>query len=108
MPGLTFTKEDNGKTFETKAGEIITVRLSENPTTGYTWAIDRPDDQLLGLQSSDYISAPGNLAGRGGERVFTFKTGKAGQAVLQLKLWREWQGDKSVVERYNIILHFIN
>src|SRR5947209_2225156 len=102
MPGLTVTKEDNGKSFETTSGGIITVRLAENPTTGYTWAIDRVDDQLLALQGSDYISSPGHLAGRGGERIFTFKTGKAGQTSLQLKHWREWEGDKSIVDRFTI------
>src|SRR4051794_41900315 len=92
MPGLTFTKDDLGKSFETKAGETLTIRLSENPTTGYTWAIDRIDSQVLVLQDSDYTSSPGNLAGRGGERIFTFKTEQAGQATLQLKLSRggEW------------------
>ena len=97
---MTLTRGDNGKTIEVQAGDNVVVRLEENPTTGFVWAIDQDNDDILPLQNSDYTMAPSAGIGGGGQRSLTFKAQKAGTVSLQLKLWREWEGDRSITERF--------
>lgn len=76
------------------------LRLAENPTTGYQWALDAGSDDVLALQASDYVGPTGPAVGGGGERLFTLKAKQAGTATVRLKLWRAWGGDKSITERF--------
>lgn len=100
MPQLVLTDSDNGKTVSVQVGNLVTVRISENPTTGYRWAIDQQDNHLLELQTSDYKATTEGLMGGGGERSFTFRAAQQGNTEIRLKLWREWVGNNSIVNRY--------
>lgn len=97
------SKDDDGKTVSVAAGDEVVVTLDENPTTGYVWAIDKIDDQVLALNSSDYTSdAP--VPGSGGTRTLTFTTKQAGTSPLDLKDWRSWEGDKSIIGRFSVTI----
>ncbi len=99
---LTITQADRGKTFTVRRGDAIAIELAENPTTGYRWAIDKIDSQVLELQNSEF-SLPENAGiGGGGERIFTFRTKATGITRLQLKEWRPRSGDRSIVQRFNV------
>lgn len=97
------TEADNGSTVDVGVGDQIIVTLPENPTTGYLWAVDQVDQAMLTLQASDYVSSdsPG-ATGSGGQRTFTFVAEQAGATDLQLKNWRDWEGDSSIVERFSL------
>jgi inhibitor of cysteine peptidase len=100
MNSFTLTQEDKGKTFDIEMGDSLTLRLDETPTTGYVWAVDGNGDILM-LQQSDF--APASAAvGSGGRRIFSFLAQKAGDVTLRLKLWREWEGDSSIVDAFTI------
>ncbi len=101
MARITLTRADDGRTVEVHAGDIIRLRLEENPTTGYRWSLEPAGDDVVALAAADYV-APGGAVGGGGERVFTFEAKKAGGATIRLKLWREWEGDKSITETFII------
>jgi len=101
MPTITITQADKGKTFEVRPGDTLRVELAENPTTGYRWAIDRTDERIVELAGSEYQPAPSSGVGGGGLRTFTFKALRPGAARVELKYWREWQGDSSIVERFD-------
>jgi inhibitor of cysteine peptidase len=101
MATITLTPADSGKTVEVRAGDAIVVRLEENPTTGYRWAAEPGGDQIVALESSDYVS-PGAAVGGGGERVFTFRARQAGSAPIRLKLWREWEGQGSIARTFTV------
>ncbi|OTE96869.1 hypothetical protein BCS42_12480 [Crenothrix sp. D3] len=98
---------DKDKTLNTSVGKSFVIRLNENPSTGYVWAIDG-QTELLALQSSDYMSdAPPNqqgevLVGGGGKRTFTFVAKKSGTTTLKLKQWRPWEGDASIVDAFSV------
>ena len=104
MSNITLTEADNGRTIDVPQGAEVLIRLEENPTTGYRWAFDLDDDAVLAPQASDLASAPGAAVGGGGSRTFTFTAGQPGTAHLQFKLWREWEGDSSIVERYGVTI----
>jgi predicted secreted protein len=97
------TQADSGKTIQIKSGDTISINLPENPTTGYRWTIQSADEQYLELQSSDYAGA-GTAPGSGGQRLFVFRTKASGSVDLQLKEWREWEGDRSVTNRFSVAI----
>jgi len=101
MSVITLTQADQGKSVTLQPGQTLVVELPENPTTGFRWAIARNDDATLALRDSDYAQAVGAGIGGGGRRTFTFVAQKPGTVNLQLKLWREWEGDSSVIERFD-------
>lgn len=85
-------------------GETIVVRLDENPTTGYRWALDRLDSDLLESEGSDFQIRPESGIGAGGLRTFAFKALSRGRGTIELKLWRGWQGSDSVIERREVVV----
>lgn len=101
---VTLLYTDSGKSIEVQSGDTVIVRLDENPTTGFQWAIDKSNDAILTLQNSDYAPASDSKVGSGGQRVFTFKAQSTGAVDLQLKLWRQWEGDQSITDRFVAIL----
>ncbi len=103
MSTITLTRADDGRTVEVRAGATIMVRLEENPTTGYRWAPELTGDEVVALEASDYVP-PGPAVGGGGERVFTFKAKKSGNATVRLKLGREWEGEGSITQTFTVTL----
>jgi inhibitor of cysteine peptidase len=91
---------DNGKTCEARPGATIHIQLPENPTTGFRWAVDSVTDTFIEPQSSTYVQGQSVGVGGGGTRTFSFRAKQPGAGDIKLKLWREWQGDSSVVERF--------
>ncbi len=104
MSKFTLTEVDKGKSLEVHQGDEIVIRLKENPTTGYRWAVDKTDDEILTLQNSGFSPTPGAGVGGGGSRTFTFKAKKPGSVHLQLKLLRAWEGDSSIIDRYDVTI----
>jgi inhibitor of cysteine peptidase len=101
---LTITQTDQGKTFTVRSGDAIAINLAENPTTGYRWEIDKIDSNAIELQNSEFSLPKNTGVGSGGERIFTFRTKATGIARLQLKKWRPWEGDRSIVQRFDVTL----
>lgn len=94
--------DDNGTTVEVNQGERIRIELESNPTTGYEWAVDSTDETILTYEGSTYESEDGDRVGQGGVQTLTFHASEPGQAEIHLKYWRSWEGDASVVERFDV------
>ncbi|MBE9228823.1 protease inhibitor I42 family protein [Phormidium sp. LEGE 05292] len=104
MSEVNLTQVDNGKVITLKRGQILTLRLDENPTTGYRWSNPTFNAQVLQL-NSDNFNLPSNSAiGGGGQRVFTFQANNSGQVRLQFKKLREWVGDSSTIEQFEVTI----
>ena len=78
---------------EAKTGETFTIKLEENPTTGYQWSIAVSDESVVVLDKDDYEpdDQSGELVGSGGTRVLTFKALKAGTATIGMVYERSWE-----------------
>jgi inhibitor of cysteine peptidase len=103
MSTLTLTQTENRQTFNVQTQDQILVRLEESPTTGYRWAVDQFDQNILVLQNSDFSPTSSGVGG-GGNRTFSFTAQNAGTTSLNCKLWREWEGDSSVSSRFNVVI----
>ena len=100
---LIIVEGDNGRTVEVRPGEAVRINLPENATTGYRWAIDRYDEEVIEALATEprYTT---NALGSGGEVTFVFQGKKAGTGEIVLKHWRHWEGDASINKRFHIRL----
>ena len=102
---ITLTRADNGNVVALRVGDRLVLRLEENPATGYRWAMETHDEEVVALQHQEYAPSPPAAVGGGGQRSWTFIAHKAGTDTLQLKLWRAWEGDASIARRFTVTLH---
>lgn len=103
MATVIATAKDNGGTLHAHVGDELLVRLPEAPGTGFRWQIDvSPVNLSLRHDAFDPI---GSGVGGQGTRTFAFHAQSSGSAQLGLKRWREWEGDKSVAERFDAAVH---
>jgi inhibitor of cysteine peptidase len=94
------SEADDGKVLEAAPGDAIIVRLEENPSTGYRWAVDEIEGDAVIAEADDFVRSPARGVGGGGHRTFTFSAKEPGMALIAVKRWREWGGEDSVVERF--------
>jgi len=100
---VVVTEADNGRSVVVKAGDSLTISLSENATTGYTWAVEPLDGNVVELvDTPTYLASP--QIGSGGRREFTFVARRNGQGTIRLQLWRHWEGDASIIDRFAVHL----
>lgn len=96
---MTLTDADDGKTVELHPGDTVVVRLSENPTAGYRWAIDALDTRMASAEEGEYIGRS-DTTGSGGQAQWILKANKSGTTEVRLKLWRHFEGDSSIQKRF--------
>ncbi len=104
---LVLARADNNRTAELRVGERFRVGLPENPSVGYTWAIDETNSRLLALERTEYTEPTEGFIGARGQRLFTFITRQPGEVTLKLKYWRFMEGDGSTTERYAVTLKIV-
>jgi len=87
------TQNDNGKVIDVKRGEIVTIKLAENPTTGYNWQFEtEPENQnVISVISSKYIEPVTSLIGAGGTKEYKFEIKNAGQISINGYYVRPWE-----------------
>jgi inhibitor of cysteine peptidase len=99
------TAGDNGATLDVRQGDEIVIQLPDNPTTGFRWAIDATRNDILQFRDAAFAPASSSGVGSGGIRAFTFIATAVGTVCLRLKLWREWEGDASIIDRFAVTIH---
>jgi inhibitor of cysteine peptidase len=92
------TQDDAGSAIEVSPGDTVTVTLDQTGSTGYRWTVDDGTDPVLAMQGDETRSSP--AVGSKGSVEWSFRAAAPGTTKLRLKLWRDWEGDKSVIERF--------
>jgi inhibitor of cysteine peptidase len=102
MSEIVITPSDQGKIFEANQGELIVIRLEENPTTGYQWEMGAVDSQIIEILDSDYSPTSGTGVGGGGTHTFRFRAKSPGRGKIQLRLRRSWEPVDAAIERFEV------
>jgi inhibitor of cysteine peptidase len=102
MATSSLTEADAGTTRIAQRGEVE-LHLQENPSTGYRWSVDIAPPEAATVTASHWSPA-GTGAGGAGTREFVITIEKPGTVTLRAKLWREWQGEGSVIQRREFTL----
>jgi inhibitor of cysteine peptidase len=87
----TVTDADNGKTVQIKMGDVLEVRLSSNPTTGYEWYVQKQSTALLKLTGQSWTQPPPGLVGAPTVQIIDFAPTGKGTGVLMLHYVRSWE-----------------
>ncbi|PEF09044.1 peptidase inhibitor I42 [Bacillus thuringiensis] len=99
---MILTKQDSGRTVTMSIGDIFSIQLKENPTTGYRWALE----EIEGIELvQDDFKLSNNGIGSSGLRIFQLRTTKDGVYKIYIKNWQEWSGEASIVDRFYITIH---
>jgi inhibitor of cysteine peptidase len=85
-----FTKKD--KLIKTKIGEIFTIELESNPTTGYQWQESFDETKVKLLEKKTNLTS--KLIGAATTEVFTFQPIAEGNAKIKLDYKRSWESEK--------------
>jgi inhibitor of cysteine peptidase len=97
------TAADNGSTIELKEGQVVSITLEANPTTGYTWEIVEPFNEQIIRQVGEIEFKPESEAiGAGGVQIIRFEVVNAGQTTLKLVYHRPWETDVEPLETFSI------
>lgn len=97
---MILREQDSGCSVQVKQGETLSLRLAENPTTGYRWSVI----SSVGLELVSDQNEAGTGIGAGGVRVIHWVARRVGSYELILKHWREWEGEGSVIGRFQASL----
>lgn len=103
MSELNVSEADDGRTVAGRVGQLVDIRLPENATAGYRWAIEQQDKDRLELvaEKTDY---PEGALGSEGTAIFTFRLRAAGSATLALRYGRSWEGAESALKHYRLTI----
>jgi inhibitor of cysteine peptidase len=85
---------DDGAAVTARVGETITLRLPENPTSGFLWRSELDADRSIHL-SVDRFHGPNEPRGAPGQHHFEFLAARPGITVLRLVKERSWEGKQT-------------
>ena len=77
-----------------KDQKVVTIAVSENGSTGYTWKHQISDLTVLKLTDDTFLPPAGadsGLVGAPGTRMLSFAGLRAGKATVTLQYLREWE-----------------
>lgn len=102
-PFKIVTDEDNGKTVEIPAGELLAVKLKAQLGTGYSWTVVSENKGLVAKNGPTTERGSGEMVAGGVDfQVFTFKANAAGQESIVLQYKRPWEKDEKPEKEYTI------
>jgi inhibitor of cysteine peptidase len=73
-------------------GELLTIALPSNHSTGYSWSVAEIDnDYLVLVQDPTYSNSADGMVGKSGEDIFQFQSIATGQTTLKLVYKRPFE-----------------
>lgn len=102
--GTTVTEKDAGKTITLAVGDVLTVNLEGNITTGYNWEPENKDLQILEMAEEPSYAPENNMPGSPGVITLRFKAVAVGEEILKLVYHRSWETDVDPLETFAIIV----
>lgn len=102
---LNVTDADDGKTVSARDAKAVEVRLSGNPTTGYSWFVAKVDGPALrpsGEVRYEKGAAAAGRVGAGGTFVAAFDVAEPGKATVVMEYRRPWEKDKPAAKTFTV------
>ncbi len=102
---ISIDNQLNGKMVSLKAGQVLQVSLTSNPSTGYSWALADYNADVIRPQGEPEFVEPSRdkpLVGASGWDRFHFKVQKTGQTQLKLVYRRPWEKDVAPVQTFEV------
>ncbi|MDM8523894.1 beta-propeller domain-containing protein [Desulfococcaceae bacterium HSG8] len=99
-----FTKANDGEIVTLETGDVLTVKLSSNRSTGFMWNIEELDQDVLQHTDDSYKSDCDDrlIAGCGGSETWTFKALSSGKTRLSMAYYRHWESVESADSTFTL------
>jgi inhibitor of cysteine peptidase len=84
----------DGSTQQLKIGEVLSVSLESNPSTGYSWFATISNPAVLVQMGEPQYQAPSSstpIVGAAGTQIFFFQAAETGTATLTLDYLRSFE-----------------
>jgi len=101
MRTVEIAESDRSGEVDVSVNSFISIRLPENPTTGYRWHLERIPS-CLKEEADEFQQAEIPGVGVGGVRHITLWKASPGKGEVVLKLYREWEGKDSSLREFSI------
>ena len=87
-------------------GEIVTITLDENVTTGYSWHYSIENNDLIkldsensqGSETNSQNSSKPDIVGAGSKHTWNFIGVKTGATKISFKYYQSWETEKSAIK----------
>ncbi|MCW3474146.1 protease inhibitor I42 family protein [Limobrevibacterium gyesilva] len=88
---LTIAEAASGQTVDLPVGQVIELRLQENPTTGFRWHFEKRGEPVCKL-ADDFLERPegATVPGQGGTHVWRIEGVQPGTCDMALAYTRAW------------------
>ena len=96
------TAKENGRKVNLNVGDTLSVVLDSNPSTGYSWAVQRLQGGILEQLGEPETRSQGDLLGAGGEVVFRFEAARRGQTELFLVYRRPFESNVAPAATFSV------
>lgn len=98
---LTVTQTDAGKSVSLAVGQRLSVHLSEQAGTGYSWHTASDSTPLLKFEGASTGSGA-TMPGGTEIRVLVYSASAAGKGTLKIDLSRSWEKDQPAAKSFSI------
>jgi inhibitor of cysteine peptidase len=88
---IVVTEEQNGATVNVKTGAIITVKLQENPTTGFSWNLTTTPGLQIINDTYKPTYTTGKMVGSGGTHIWDISAVANGEQNIKGVYMRSWE-----------------
>lgn len=99
-----FDEGSNGKTVSLAKDSMVTIRLKENPTTGYRWVVTLPEG--LSVVSDEYTpdAVHTDIVGSGGAHTWKLRPSQFGTYTFRAIHMQPWMNVTGSEETYTLTL----
>jgi inhibitor of cysteine peptidase len=100
---IAIADQDDGKDIDLPAGDTLVLRLTSNPSTGYSWAIKGDPSPLKLVKSSTKKTGQnGHAVGAPVTQEFRLTAVSAGMASLTLEYRRPWEHNVTPAKTFQV------
>jgi inhibitor of cysteine peptidase len=100
---MLLDENDNNTRVVLYVGDIVSLKLKSNMTTGYGWNTKDLPSSLLQIDSKAEPGKEGR-AGAAGLQTFAFKAVAPGECTLQLNYFRRFEKDTPPAKTFHLLL----
>ena len=99
---VRITEGHNGQVLTLNQGDLLSLSIEGNTSTGYIWEIEEVDSSVLALKGEPDYRSSSRLTGAGGTYTFTFEAAAPGNTTLRLKYYRSFENDVPPIKTFTV------
>jgi inhibitor of cysteine peptidase len=104
-------ESSDGKTVDLAVGQVMELRLAENPTTGFRWQLHRDGTPVCRI-TADFTEPATNegpsIPGKSGTHVWRIEAVQPGSGDMALTYARNWEASRPTAMSFTLHIHVAN